>query len=193
MLLRRLTPAAELPLALTLEEARVHLRLDDDEHDEDALLMSVLVPAVTQAWETYVKKPLVQAQYLALFPALSRRLSVSADIVAVQKLEYLDASGEAVEVEASRYGVSLYDPQTLLLKYPSGTLPRAYGGEEAVRLTFTAGAASAAEVSPLRKQALLQLLSHWYENKQSVLTGTIATELPQSATWIMDLEREPTL
>jgi uncharacterized phiE125 gp8 family phage protein len=193
MLLRRLTPAAQLPPALALAEAKAHLRLELDDDTEDALLTGVLIPAVAEAWEQYVKKPLVQAQYLALFPVLSRKLSVLADIVAVQSLEYLDASGEVVEVEASRYGVSLYDPQTLLLTYPSGSLPRAYGGEEAVRLYFTAGAASSAEVSPLRKQALLQLLSHWYENKQSVLTGTIATELPQSATWIMDLEREPTL
>jgi len=191
MLLRRLTPAAELPLALTLEEAKAHLRLDHEE--DDAHLTGVLIPAVAQVWTEYVKRPLMRADYLLLATGFRASLPLGAgEVVAVEKVVYLDPAGAEVEVESSRYTVSLYDPTALSFTFPS-ELPRTSGRPEAVQVYFSAGAADAAAVAPLRKQALLQLLAHFYENRQAVITGTIVTELPYSATWLMNLEREPTL
>lgn len=37
------------------------------------------------------------------------------------------------------------------------------------------------------------MVGHWFENRESVVTGTIATELPMTVEWLLQPLRLPTL
>ena len=42
------------------------------------------------------------------------------------------------------------------------------------------------EVDEGIRQALLLTIGNWYQNRQAVVTGTIATELPMNAKFLLD-------
>ena len=52
---------------------------------------------------------------------------------------------------------------------------------EGVKIEFSVGFANAAAVPDGLKQAALFLVGHFYENRQEVITGTIASQVPAAA------------
>lgn len=57
--------------------------------------------------------------------------------------------------------------------------------DDGVQIRFVAGHATNALIPANIKQAMLLTLAHWNENRESVVTGTIAQDLPQSATMLI--------
>jgi uncharacterized phiE125 gp8 family phage protein len=52
----------------------------------------------------------------------------------------------------------------------------------AIRNEYICGyGAAATNVPPALRQAMLLLIAHWFENREAVVTGTIATTIPLSA------------
>ena len=49
------------------------------------------------------------------------------------------------------------------------------------------------EQAVIAGQWMRLVLGHWYENRGSVTVGLNVTEVPQTAKWLMNLLREPTL
>lgn len=59
----------------------------------------------------------------------------------------------------------------------SGSWPTMADREDALQITFTAGAADVASVPASIKQATLMLVAHWYRQREAVLVGTISKEV----------------
>ncbi len=57
--------------------------------------------------------------------------------------------------------------------------------EEAVTVRFVAGY-TRATIPEAIKQALLLMIGSMMEHRETVITGTIAQEVPQSAQWLLD-------
>ena len=57
---------------------------------------------------------------------------------------------------------------------------------KAVKIVFTAGYANAAAVPQDIKTAMLQLVAHWYENRESVIVGSISSEVPMTVNLLLD-------
>ena len=57
--------------------------------------------------------------------------------------------------------------------------------EDGVQIRFIAGHATNTLVPANVKQAMLLTIGHWNENRESVVTGTIAQNIPQSATMLI--------
>ena len=54
-------------------------------------------------------------------------------------------------------------------------------------MKYTVGYGSAASNVPEGiRQAVLLTIGNWYQNRQSVVTGTIATDLPLSSQYLLD-------
>ncbi len=65
---------------------------------------------------------------------------------------------------------------------------------KAIKVLFVAGyGATAASVPDPLIVAMKMLLAHWYENREAVVTGTTATELPLSVKVLLDPYRTVTL
>ena len=68
-----------------------------------------------------------------------------------------------------------------------GTLPNLSDRINAVHVKYTVGfGTTSADVPDGIKQAVLLTIGNWYENRQSVISGRTATELPLSSQYLLD-------
>lgn len=168
-------PAVE---PVSLDEAKDHLRVDIS--DDDTLIAGLVTAArewiervcrpqlalITQTWR-YVADDWPAGDTLALRPW---------PLQSVSSVSYTSEAGVTATFAASNYVVDTYSaPGRLRLKstasWPSGTLQELNG----LQVTFTAGfGAGGSDVPAQIRQALLMLVAHWYENRETqVITGAV--------------------
>ncbi len=109
---------------------------------------------------------------------------------AVESITYLDEDGVTHTVTASDYRVyTNVEPGLVVLKsniaWPSAVL--AVGPSITVR--YTAGYGLATAVPEQYKSAMLLMIGHLYENREAVITGTIATVLPMAVASLLTNDR----
>lgn len=176
-------PAAR---AVTLEELKLHLRVDHD--DEDSLLWNILETA-TQDIETLSLHKLIAQTwdwYLDSFPATSYLKLPFLPLISVTGVYYTVENGVEETWASSNYLVDARNkPGKIVLKsnisWPSYTLEPVNG----VRVRFicghgTAAKSTGADVDARLRQALLMLCGHYYENRETSFVGQgyTAIQLP---------------
>lgn len=159
---------------------------------EDALLTGLIQAAreyaegrqnralITQTWELVLDDwPAGDCIEIPLPPLQS-----------VTSIKYKDKTGLENTWDAANY---IVDTDSLLgrvvladnCNWPSNDLYPA----GAIRIRFVAGYGLANDVPQTTKQALLLLIGHWYENRETVNIGNIKTELPFTVKALLDLNR----
>jgi uncharacterized phiE125 gp8 family phage protein len=177
------TPPAAEPISLA--EAKAHLRIDAS--DEDALLLSLIATArmfvertlgvalITQTWSYFVD----------YWPQSGCITLPVAPVEAVSAVKVHDASGGSTTLDASSYAVdALSRPARLVLK---GAVPAVQARElNAFEVDFTAGYGDDADdvPGPLR-QALKLLVAHWFEQREPVVLGVAADEVPTTVAGLL--------
>jgi uncharacterized phiE125 gp8 family phage protein len=166
------SPATE---PVTLAEAKSHLRVDYS--TEDAYITALIVAARAYC-EELTGRAFAQRTFTATldeFPSLGADIVVPrAPLVSVQSLSYRDGNGVAVTMTANtdyRVTTSVL-PGRIRLPVTTGAWPATRRIDDAVTIAFTAGASTAPATA---KQAMLLLIGHWFENRESVVQGTIST------------------
>lgn len=168
-------PAAE---PLSLAEAKLHLR--EPPSTDDDLVTALIVAARVQV-ENYTHRALItQTREQKLDRFLSVIELPFPPIQSLTSLKYTDADG-------NEQTVSLLDIDSDLASSP-GRLQPAYsktwptprpGVFNSVRARYVCGyGATGSTVPEPIRHAMRLLLGHLYENREAVVTGTIATELP---------------
>lgn len=152
-------------MAITLSEAKLHCRVEQDE--DDALISDLIVAAVSHieritGWVTNPQnfqksyKNIEKPMRLPHWP-----------VTAVTAIEQVGAS--TVNVAAS-FDVDLTGRPARVTMYDAVSLDRG----EVIRISYTAGETSLpAEL----KQAALMLVAHWYENREAIVVGTISADV----------------
>ena len=79
-------------------------------------------------------------------------------------------------------------PARIFLK-PNQSFPELSERKNAIEVRYKVGVSSASDVDQAIKQAVLLTIGNYYENRQAVVTGTIATELPMNAKFLLDQYR----
>lgn len=177
---------------ITLEQARMHLRLTavsedspaDPTHPEDELIRGLITAARNYA-EEYLQRALCEQQIEVIlddFPDNEILLPMSpiTDIVFVT---YIDGDGNQQTLSPSLYVLDNEQEPGWLLPLIDTDWPSTYGVVNSVRIRYLAGY-SAPEDSPYTKpmpevirRAMLLLIGNWYENREATVIGTIATTL----------------
>jgi uncharacterized phiE125 gp8 family phage protein len=159
-------PGAE---AVTLAEAKAQLRIAaDDEYEAD--LIGALVTTASAWVQRHTGRSLTEAEWtlkLDCFPATIKLPMPPA--ATVDSVSYIDAGGEAQTLAPSAYrlfGAGGFD--ALVIPAWNTSWPATAEGEpDAVTIVFTAGY----ETTPTPiKQAILLLVSHWFENREDSTT-----------------------
>lgn len=199
------TAAAEDPV--TLDEAKLHLRVDSDITTDDGLIVG-LIKAATRAVEREIGQALVTRTLLASYDAfpwvgrnyISHReafllaggrsgefLLPYPPLQSVSSITYTDTAGASQTLNTSTYQV---DTESM----PGRVVP-AYGTfwpvsrletPNAVQILYVAGWGAPDAVPEDIRSAILMTIGHWWMNRESVITGTIATEVPQAAKWLLE-------
>jgi uncharacterized phiE125 gp8 family phage protein len=177
-LIRTAAPTVE---PVTLAEFREHARIDpaDTSSTMDAYLTTAREHCeqvtrrafITQTWRLRLDEfPKGDAGILLPRPRL----------LSVASIVYTDGDGVDQTLSADKYAPSLDDEPAMV--YPAPTIldwPTTRTQRNAVAITYVAGyGAAAADVPRPIRQAILLLASHWYENREPVLIGTINGTLP---------------
>jgi uncharacterized phiE125 gp8 family phage protein len=193
-----ITPPASEPL--TLQEAKDHLRLDGD--DENPLVSAYLTAAREWAEEATRRQFVPATLRFALdeFPRCHTKyrrhgqpefdrhaiLLPSPPLVSVSSINYVDAAGVTQLLSPADYQVDAYSTPGRVAPAFAKSWPIARRQMNAVTITIVAGYAAV----PERAKSLIRLLlSHQYENREPVVVGTIASELPMAVSSLVSLLR----
>ncbi len=163
---------------VTLQEAKAHLRVDDPEQDQ---WITEAIAAAREFCETFQGRAYV-TQRLALslerWPCGRSIYLPRPPLQSVEAVTYTLADGTVQTFDSALYVVdTAAEPGAIHLR-PSVSWPAEHlGAGLPVRVEFTAGYGTASAV-PLRAvQAILLLVGHWYESRETVVVGMISREL----------------
>ena len=165
---------------VSLADAKLHLRVT--QAAEDDLIQSLIISArnvieeelglslITTTWQ----------QKLQQFPFHPNRIYLDrAPVVAITSITYVDSANATQTLDSSRYITGLSHRPAWVMPQYADIWPDARGYNDDVTVTFTAGFGTSADDVPASiKQAMLLLIGTMYENRESVITGTIVNELP---------------
>ena len=167
---------------VTLAEAKLQLRLDTD--DEDALVSSLITTARITA-EAMLHQSLVTRTITLVmdsFPSGGEIILPSPPVASVTSIAYIDTDGATQTWGASNYKLSAGGRlRASIVRAYDVAWPETRAEADAVTVVYVAGYGLAASVPAVYKDAIKLLVATWFENRESVVLGTIATELPMSA------------
>jgi uncharacterized phiE125 gp8 family phage protein len=169
---------------VSLEEAQIHLRADNVE--ESALITSLVAAATAQA-EAFCRRRFVSQRWRATFDAFPAGALVvpHPPLVSVEALTYVDRDGIVQTLDAAEYVVRAAETPGEIVPAYGTRWPATRQVVDAVAVEFTCGYGAPEAVPEPIRRAVLLLVGTLYANRESVVTGTIATELPHTAEWLL--------
>ena len=184
MLPKIITPPAVEPI--TLEEAKLHLRVDFD--DDDALI-SRLIKTARESAESETSRTMVATTFELALDAWPGCPSgavgpwpiikiLNPPLLAVESITHLDHAGETQTLDPSTYIVFEGDPAliTTAFRQTWPSVPRHPG---AIKVRYTAGyGTDPSDVPDCVKTWMLLTIGSLYENREAVVAGVSVAPLP---------------
>lgn len=165
---------------VTVAEAKAHLRVDVSDDDP---LITALIVAARQAFEEINGRSLFTMTWkliLDRWPNRSYIVLPRPPLASVTSVVYQPTTGSPVTWDAANYVVeTLRTPGRVHLadgiSWPDADLRDA----SPITITYVAGWATTGAIPQRYKQAILLLVGHWYENRETIVTsGAIPKSLP---------------
>lgn len=144
--------------------------------------LEALILAATNHVETVTWRKLISQKwrlYLGEWPDGSIMLPFGA-VSEITLVRWLDGDGDDHDlVDGTDYLSAVVGPEPAVMpldSWPSGDL----FDLDSIRVEFIAGFGDASAVPAAIKHAILMLASHWYENRETVITGTTVRNVPMA-------------
>jgi uncharacterized phiE125 gp8 family phage protein len=160
-------------LPITLAEAKLHLRVDNNEEDT---LISALIQAATNFCENWTGRKFVSQQWDAYFPYFSEKLEIPfPPCISIDGVFYKNTSGSEVELDDSAYNARIVSEPAAIFPATDVDWPETYAGWNAVRVRFTAGFPPTDQNSPVDmasgvpaalKAAIKLVIGDLYQNRE---------------------------
>ena len=178
-----ITAASTFPVSLT--EAKSHLKVDTSADDT---YITSIIKAATQLSEEYTNRFFINTvidQTCSSFAELQTLFK--SKVNDVQYVKYYDSNETLQTLADTEYDKMLsYEPSQIQLA-DGKSFPSITKRNDAVICRYTVGyGSSASDVPEIIKQAILLTIGNFYQNRNSVVIGRIATELPQNVKWLLD-------
>jgi uncharacterized phiE125 gp8 family phage protein len=156
---------------VTLDEAKLHLRVDTTDEDD---LITALISAARETLESETNRSFVRREHVMKFDCFPTCISITLvrgdvdpDTIAI---EYVDENEVEQTLNASEYWVDTHGSIARIVT--RNTWPGTFAGRpNNVTITYDAGYIT---IPPGLKQALLLLIGHLYENRQAVANGNMS-------------------
>ncbi len=185
---------------LSLPEAKQHLRIDDDQLDDDALIQGLIVTArrtaedwtgrafMTQTWTLYRDAwPAGKDEGLsegwstgAFIESPGRALALpKPPLQSVVHVKTYDDSDTATTWAASNYFVDTASEPGRLVARVGQTFPTTARTANGIEIQFKAGYGDSwNDVPEAIRQGMLLLIAHLYENREHVVTRATVAAVP---------------
>ena len=179
---RQTAPAVE---PVTVAEAKAHLRVDTSDDDT---YIGTLVTAAREWVEAYLDRTLVNTQWrlrLHRFPTdsqypidLPRPPVVSSGTATAVTITYTAETGGTATRSTAQFRVQRFETPGRVTTVYGGTWPAGMEDNDAVVVTWWAGyGATGASVPAAIRHAILLLVGFWFENRSTVVVGSISKPL----------------
>lgn len=173
------TPPSTEPVSL--KEAKNHCRVDDDITNDDSLIRS-FIKAARQKAETYTRRQLITATYELHLDAFPYTISPPRPpLIDVTSITYWDADGVEQTVPSDDYQVDVASTVGRIRPNIDKSWPSTYGEMGDVVVEYIAGYGGRDQVPDQIKSAILLIVGHLYEHRETVIVGTGAVPLPEGA------------
>lgn len=174
---------------VTVAEAKAHALVATSAHDT---LIGGYIAAARRLAEQQTRRAFItQTWRMSLDDFPDGNLVLPRPPLAeLQQIDYYDPSDELVSYDTdtlSDFVNADYDAEPAIVYPIAGYWPATSGDPGRVKITYSCGyGAEASSVPESVKLAIKQTVAHWYEHRESVIAGMMATEMPQSAAVLLD-------
>lgn len=175
---------------VTLAEVKAQIRSDTGTEDE---LITGYIEGARRFVENRLDLALIDQEItykLDSFPYIDRLVLPRTNLISVTSVSYVDQDGATQTLATSVYGVDTFStPGAIYLKTNKEWPTELLNERNVVTVVYRAGWDDRASVPRNIKQAVLLLIGHWNENRETVLTGSIQTEIDFTVTALLNQER----
>ena len=169
----------------TTAEAKAFLKVDTTADDS---LIDNLVFAATESCQIYTNQYFLKVtleQYSDTWDGMFTLYK--SPVIDITTITYYDSDDVAAILDPSNYILDDVSKPARIAWTSTAEIPSLYKRINAVIVKYTCGyGTSSTDVPDGIKQAILLTLGNWYENRQSVISGRTATELPLSSQYLLD-------
>ncbi len=176
---RTVAPAVE---PISLQEARDRLRID---HNEEDPLIASLIAATTAHLDGLsgtLGRALVNQTWVQKFPRFPSGAVfglVLAPVQSIESITYFDTDNVQQTLDTSVYALLDDEFGPFATLQAGRAWPATFARADAVSITYVAGyGPSGDDVPAAIRHAMLLLIGHWYENRESVVIGTTTVQVP---------------
>lgn len=152
-------------------------------------MLTEVCEEVTDFIEQHLKSTLIETRYILRLSdwgcSYPGRIELPmGPVITIDEVSYTDRNGDQVVMDATAYTLVKTPPGAHLVPGFNTYWPwnRAHPGSIAIEYTAGyPGAGSPGDASGVPasiRRAAKMLVAHWFENREAILTGSIATELP---------------
>ena len=174
---------------VTLADAKAQIRLDEA---DDATLLPSMIGSARRKVDEFTRRQLVTATFtlkLDRFPSGSTINVPRPPLRSVGSITYVDTGGSVQTLAASVYTVDTDShPGRISLAFGQ-VWPAIREQDNSIIITFDAGYGGKTAVPYTFKDAIRLLSAHRWENREAVVTGMVAKELPEAVTSLLWMER----
>lgn len=182
--------------ALTLEQAKRHLRIEAEDTDGDAHVGDLIASAHRHV-EALLGCPILRQTrqtHAWGFPCGGLWLGGGDNLtVAASAVKYFDADGAEQTLADTDWLLDAISSPAILQCAPGKTWPATQSRPGAVTVDWQAGWADAASVPGDILHAMRLLIGHWDQNREAVVTGSIASAVQLTVDALLDPWRCPAI
>ena len=169
----------------TTAQAKTFLKVDTDADDT---LIDNLVSAATESCQIYTNQYFIDTvvtQYSDNWNEVYTLYKSPVD--SVTHIKYYDSDDTLQTLSSSNYIVDKTSKPARIGVSVTGSLPSLADRINAVEVKYTVGYGTAStDVPEGIRTAIILTVGNWYQNRQSVITGRTATELPLSSQYLLN-------
>jgi uncharacterized phiE125 gp8 family phage protein len=170
---------------LTTAEAKTHLKVDTTADDD---YIDNIISAATESAQIFTNRYFINTtitQHGDTWSDISTLFK--SKVSSITHIKYFDNDNSEQTLATSVWISDInHQPARIGLK-PEQSFPDLAERINAVNCKYVVGYGSAASDVPEGiREAVLLIVGNWYENRQEIVVGRIATELPKSAQYLLE-------
>ena len=172
---------------ITLDEARLHCRAETFAEEDG--LFDGLILAAYQTAENLTGRAFRERQETLILDGFASKSGAIelpwTPVQSIDSVEYVDATGVTRSLSAPPLRLDTRPLYPLLAPQWDTEWPETIAEPESVTITATVGYADTELPGDVRA-ALLLIIGHLYANRESVVLGTISSELPMGVSMLLE-------
>lgn len=167
---------------VSLAEAKLHLSITESDEDQ---YIDTLIMAARQKAENITGRALITQTWEMVLDSFPNIICVTKPpLQSITSIEYTDLLGNTQVLSNTKYNVDTHSIPARITPSYLLSWPDTRGVINAVKVTYIAGYGDSDAVPESIKQAMLLMIGHWYEHRESVSDFQVFS-VPNSAEYLL--------